>query len=142
MAVQHDAGSATWPGLQVRPGGLEMDPEALIAAAARLEAIGASVGDESAGAVSPLHQATAQPAGTSFFGGWDVAREVAEGYRVAQEAIVECYLRLVHETHNAAALLRENAGETARVDRHGAAAMDRQHAVVDESGQAGRVREA
>lgn len=136
MIVQHDGGGGReWPGLSVPSGQLRMDPDALIAAAAQLETELESVTGRSAGSLPQLSGATVQPAGTSFFGGWDVAREMADGYRVAQETFTEAYQRLVEELGKATLLLRENAGDTEAVDRQVASGMHTQEGRLDASGR-------
>ncbi|HEY8450843.1 MAG: hypothetical protein FWJ70_02515 [Micromonosporaceae bacterium] len=134
MAVDAGGGGRAWPGLSVRPGEMRMDPDVVRAAADTLAREWESLTGQSSGSLGQLSSTTAQPAGTSLFGSWDVARAVAEGYRTGQEAIVEAYQRLVTELGHAISLLYSAAGDTERADEYSAAGFARQSAVLGEAG--------
>lgn len=130
MAVDPGGGGRAWPGLSVRSGEMRMDPEVVRAAADTLARELETLTGQSSGSLNQLSSTTAQPPGTSFFGSWDVARAVAEGYRTGQEAIVSGYARLIRELTNAISLLYLAAGDTERADEFGAAGFTRQSAAL------------
>lgn len=132
MAVDPGGGGRAWPGLSVRPGEMQMDPDALRAAAETLAAELESLTGQSSGSLYKVAEATAQPLGTSFFGSWDVARAMADGYRTGQEAIMEAYGRLAQELANAVTLLQSSAGDTEAVDGLGATGFRHQGAALDQ----------
>lgn len=134
MALEPGGGGRAWPGLSAQSGRMEMDPDVLRTAAADLRAELESLADQSAGSLPKLSSATSQPAGTSFFGDWDIAREMAEGYRVAQEAVVEAYTQLLEQLGNAVSALEATAGGTEATDELGATGFRDQSAALGDTG--------
>lgn len=143
MTAYHDGGwGRTWPGLSVPSGRIRMDPAALITAADELRFEWRSLTGGSAGSLPHFGSATAQPDGVGFFGGWDVAQDMAGGYRVAQQAFEMAYQRLVDELDKAVVLLCDNADDTRATDRRVAAAMPDQPGALGVTGPWVEVREA
>lgn len=118
----------SWPGLDAPAGQLEVDVDALLDMAARLEREAAYLEGSGSGTPTRLAQDTNLPCAT--FGTWQTALEMEAGHTEARRHVVHLFDEVVRVMRETAALARKTALEHQRADEAIQARLNGQQAAL------------
>jgi hypothetical protein len=120
----------SWPGLDVPAGQLEVDLDALLDLARRLEREANYLSGDGAGTPTRLAEETSLPCVP--FGTWQTAYEMEAGHAEARRHVVHVFGELVQAMRDTAAMARQTAGAHGRVDDDLRADLDGRQAALGE----------
>lgn len=120
----------TWPGLETPADQLEVDVDALLALATKLETEADFLAGSESGTPAKLAADTNLPCAS--FGTWQTAYEMEAGHSEARHYVVHYFTELVELMRETARLAREAAGRHAQTDQALQQAFGQQQGSLDD----------